>query len=101
MQVVATPEAQAYIAANGGVAYVHSTRQRCCGGGLTVLVASTVEPPDAASYEPVGGDGVEVRYRLGPSPHRPGQAPSELLLDLRGKRRPRLCAYWDGCVFQV
>ncbi len=102
MRVVATPEATAFIAANGGVAYVHSLRRRCCGGGLTVLVASTAVPPDAASYEPVGGEEVEVRYRLGPTGTSPaGSSPAELLLELRGRRRPRLCAYWDGCAFRA
>lgn len=101
MQVVATPEAEAYIAANGGVAYVRSVRHRCCGGGLTVLVASTAAPADAESYEPVGGEGVEVRYRPGAAGSTAaGGAPAELLLEVRGRRRPRLCAYWDGCAFR-
>jgi hypothetical protein len=95
-----------------------------------VLSATTSEPADASYYEPVGDSQVGVRYRravsraavsVTPAPapwdrsvaaspldHAPvvlqgqGRAePEELLLEMRGRRRPRLTACWDGCAFKI
>lgn len=126
MRVVATPEAREFIAARGGVAYVRSLRQKCCGGALTVLSATTTAPADAVHYEPVGDPELGVRYwretparamalaagleagafepdgALQPgASRRSGDEPRELLIELRGRRRPRLVAYWDGCAFKI
>lgn len=95
MRVVATPEARAFIAASGGVAYVRPLQRKCCGGALTVLAATTTTPADAASYEPVGDPEIGVRYRAS------GSEPAEMLIELRGRRRPRLLACWDGCAFKI
>jgi hypothetical protein len=128
MQVIATPEAQAFIAARGGVAYVRSLQRKCCGGALTVLAATTTPPADAACYQPVGDPELGVRYRRpGSDPGLPAASyvssvagahggtmasqpatlvrqkaePAELLIELRGRRRPRLVACWDGCAFKI
>jgi hypothetical protein len=140
MQVIATPEAQAFIAARGGVAYVRSLQRKCCGGALTVLAATTTPPADAGCYQPVGDPELGVRYRRpGSDPGLPAASyvssvagvaggttassvagahggtmasqpatlvrqkaePAELLIELRGRRRPRLVACWDGCAFKI
>jgi hypothetical protein len=121
MRVVVTPEAQAFIAAAGGTAYVTPLQRRCCGGALTVLAATTTSPEDAASYEPVGDALLGVRYRrrrrtteasvapagiaeqpvASSSTAEAGEAPLELLIELRGHRRPRLVACWDGCAYKI
>jgi hypothetical protein len=101
VNVVATPEAQAFIAANGGVAYVKALRRRCCGGALTVLSATTTAPADAESFEPVGDPSLGVRYRRAAHEWSQLGEPGELLLEVRGRRRPRLNACWDGCAFKI
>ncbi|MGD0592217.1 MAG: hypothetical protein ABSB54_00895 [Acidimicrobiales bacterium] len=140
MRVIATPEARAYIASRGGIAYVRPLQRRCCGGALTVLSATTTAPADASLYEAVGDPLLGVRYRrpgpvtaralasaaapaaagsAAPSPADGGSAarspadgaeagpavhraePAELLIEVRGRRRPRLFACWDGCAFKI
>jgi hypothetical protein len=150
MRVIATPEARAYIASRGGIAYVRPLQRRCCGGALTVLSATTTAPADASLYEAVGDPLLGVRYlrpgpvtaralasaaapaaagSAAPSPADGGSAarspadggsaarspadgaeagpavhraePAELLIEVRGRRRPRLFACWDGCAFKI
>ncbi|MGA2208619.1 MAG: hypothetical protein ABSH30_03185 [Acidimicrobiales bacterium] len=126
MRVVATPEASEFISAQGGVAYVRPLRRKCCGGAMTVLSATTRAPADAARYEPVGDGTIGVRYlrpaaldRNGVPVPRVGRGdaasggeagdpgvgepagPEELLIELRGRRHPRLVACWDGCLFKI
>jgi hypothetical protein len=125
MNVVATPEASAFIEANGGVAYVRSLTRKCCGGAMTTLSATTQAPVDERLYEPVGDPALGVRYRRrqsggrsvgeaeaaaegpsdGPGGIAPGfredEEPQDLLVELRGRRRPRLAACWNGCVFKM
>ena len=74
------------------------TQRKCCGGALTVLSATTVSPADAELYEPVGDPCLGVWYRR---PGGTGPEPDELLIELRGRLRPRLNAYWDGCAFKI
>jgi hypothetical protein len=129
MNVVTTPEAAAFIRANGGVAYVRPLTRKCCGGAMTTLSATTQTPVDERLYEPVGDPALGVRYRrrqaggrrLGEQESQPQEAedgrsdgpalmtagrpeaeePQDLLVELRGHRRPRLAACWDGCVFKM
>jgi len=105
---VATAEAAAFIEGRGGAAYVRPVRTKCCGGALTMLEASTDQPPDAGAYAPVGPPELGVWFRRS-ADKSPGEAdggravqgPEELLIELKGKRRPRLVACWDGCVFKM
>jgi hypothetical protein len=105
--VVATAEAAAFIESHGGIAYVRPVRTKCCGGAMTMLVASTEPPVDAVAYAPVGPPelGVRFRRRTASSNGAVGEdgvaGPDELLIELKGKRRQRLVACWDGCVFKM
>jgi hypothetical protein len=156
VNVVTTPEASAFIGANGGVAYVRPLTRKCCGGALTVLSATTEAPVDGRLYEPVGDPALGVRYRRqsvggraaaeeegvlegldggvqgggvqgggvqgggvqgggvqgggvqgggvqgrGARGRQGLDEPDELLVELRGRRRPRLAACWNGCVFKM
>ena len=95
MRVIASDEVRSYVAENGGVLYVNAHRHRCCSGGLTVLDASTRAPADPAAYRVVDSGDFPVRFRSGASTE-----PDELLVELRGLRRKRPVAYWDGCAFK-
>jgi hypothetical protein len=85
-------EVRSHIADHGGALYVRATSRRCCTGALTTLEATTDAPVDLAAYRRVETDGVVVYLRRSPR----GE-PAELVLTLEGRRRPRPCAYWDGC----
>lgn len=113
MQVTATPEASAFIESNGGVAYVKARHQRCCHGTMTMLEITTSMPKDPAKYQPTGtspgGPGPDVRYWRDVPPntapgfeHRtqPRTGPSEITIELRGRKRPHLVAFWDGCFYK-
>lgn len=116
VRVVTTPEASAFIGANGGVAYVRPLTRKCCGGALTVLSATTEPPTDERLYESVGDPALGVRYRRtrggslrvagaesreGPVQTAQAEEPQELLVEMRGRRRPHLAACWNGCVFKM
>jgi hypothetical protein len=55
--------------------------------------AATERPPGLSGFSLVSRDGVEIWFR------RPaGRVPDVLEIDVRGRRRPRVEAYWDGCL---
>jgi hypothetical protein len=121
VRVVTTPQASAFIESHGGVAYVRPLLRKCCGGALTVLSATTQAPADARLYESVGDPSLGVRYRRvsdvsarngepatpeatqdeSTGPATIASEPQELLVEVRGRRRPHLAACWDGCVFKL
>ena len=63
---------------------------------MTVLDASTRAPADPDAYRPVGCGDFAVRYRIGG-----GDEPDELVVELKGLRRKRPVAYWNGCAFKI
>ncbi len=70
--------------------------QRCCTGALTTLAVKTAAPDDPARYERFEDEGIIVYYS---SPR--GAHPDELVFKLKGSRRPRLEALWDGCAYAI
>jgi hypothetical protein len=95
VDVVVSAEAEEYVAARGGTAYVRAHRHRCCSGPLTVLDITTGAPSDALGFTPVGAGDLSVRYD-----GDPGAGPHVLTIELRGVVRRRLVASWDGCAFR-
>lgn len=93
MNVVATPEAEALIRERGGRLFVWTDLRRCCGGATYLL--SSFERRAGRTFRRVEGpSGLELFVDLGRL--RP---PQELQLGVRGRRRKRVEAYWNGCVF--
>jgi len=94
MRVIAAPDVVDRVETEGGKLYVWARSTRCCSGRLTFLEAATEAP--AREFRAVGGDGFEVFLdsRLAP-------LPEELHVELHGRRRPRLAAYWNGCAYVV
>lgn len=96
MEVVVSDSARAYLAAHGGVAFVRAHSHRCCSAGsLTLLDIDVDTPIDAERFSATDANGADIRFldsALG--------APAHLLIDTRGRLRPHLVAYWDGCVFK-
>jgi hypothetical protein len=96
MRIVADAATREFLAARGGIATVSARSRRCCTGALTTLSVATAPPDDPARFERFEQDGVVVYYD---SPR--GAHPDELVLKLKGSRRPRLEALWDGCVYAL
>jgi len=96
MKVCMSGLAEEYVMSHGGVVFVQAKRSRCCSGTLTTLGIDTERPQNFVESAHEGASGIEVRYAGGVS----GQ-PEELTIELRGKKRPRLAAYWDGCAYKL
>jgi hypothetical protein len=96
MQVEVSPEASQLVRKRGGRLWVWAARPRlCCCGTPAYMHAATERPPGLSAFRLVpqaGQDGVEVWFRA-PG----GRVPEVLEIGLRGRRRPRVEAYWDGC----
>ncbi len=95
MQVEVTDDATRYIREHGGRLYVWASGAACC-GGTRFIEASTDAPRDAASFVPTDAAGIEVLIRPAV-----GRLPDELRVDLKGWRRPRVEAAWNGCAYLV
>jgi hypothetical protein len=94
MRVVVSDSASELIGAQGGRLYVWLKRARCCGSVTTLVSAS--EPPADMEFRQVESGGEFELYL----PTGLGRLPDELHLDV-GRRRRRVGAYWDGCVWVV
>ena len=88
---MASPEAVAAIREQGGRVYVWPRDVRCC-HGFSYLEAGA-EPPGGHDFRRVNASGFELW--LAPL----GRLPEELHLDVRGRRRRRVAAYFDGCAW--
>jgi hypothetical protein len=58
--------------------------------------AATEAPPGPPGFAQVPAAGFELWFRA-PG----GIQPDVLEIGLRGRRRPRVEAYWDGCLFAL
>jgi hypothetical protein len=100
MRVEVSPDAARLLRELGGRLWVWAARPRlCCWGTPAYMHAATERPSGLSGFRLVpqtGQDGVEVWFRA-PA----GRVPDVLEIGLRGKRRPRVEAYWDGCRFAL
>jgi hypothetical protein len=96
VEVTAADALVVHVRDHGGVLWVRADRHRCCTGALTTLHAATDTPRDAHAYEQVPSDlAIDVRYLGGP------RRPDRLVLEMRGRRRAKPAAYWDGCAIAL
>jgi hypothetical protein len=99
MRVEASSEAVDYILRQGGRLWVWAARPRLCCWGTPAYMYTSTEPPrgltgfDAVSSAPPD---LEIWFRA-PA----GRFPDVLEIGMRGRRRPRVEAYWDGCVIAL
>jgi hypothetical protein len=92
VRVEASREAIEFVSARGGRLWVWAARPRvCCVGTPAYMQAATLEPSGMSGFSPVQAAGIEVLFRA-PA----GRSPEVLEIGLRGRRRPRIEAYWDG-----
>ena len=94
MRVVASPGVAGVVSEQGGRLYVWPRTARCCRHGLEWLEAGP-KPREGDTYDAVAADGFELYLA------RMAKQPDELHLDLSGRRRRRVNAYWDNCAYVV
>jgi hypothetical protein len=92
MQVESSAEAADFVRVRGGRLWVWAAPPRmCCQGAGADVHAATEEPSGLSGFIRVQVAGIEVLFRP-----RAGRSPELLEIGLRGRRRPRVEAYWDG-----
>lgn len=97
MRVDISPEAEQFVRGQGGQLWVWVSRPwACCWGTPAFMNAATAPPPGMSGFSPVHAEGLDVWFRI-PS----GRLPEVLEIGMRGKRRPRVEAYWDGCTYAL
>ena len=92
MRVVAPPDVADVLQRQGGRLFVWPERGRCCGRGAITLETGP-SAKEGVEFERVPASGFELYLA------RMGRLPEELHLDVHGRRRPRVAAYWDGCAW--
>jgi len=95
VKVEASGKALDYIREHGGRLYVWADRRACC-GGTRFIRSSTEAPRKPEGFALFHLDGVELYLKAAA-----GRLPDELDVDLRGRRHPRVEAYWNGCAYVV
>jgi len=100
MRVEVSAQAAEFITARGGRLWIWAARPRiCCNGSPAYMHAATEPPPGMSGFASVlaaESTGVEVLFRA-PG----GRLPEFLEIDLRGRRHPRVEAYWEGCLMAL
>jgi hypothetical protein len=97
VRVEVSTQAGEFVRCQGGQLWVWVARPRvCCGGTPAFMHAAAVPPPGLSGFGLVRSAGLDIWFRA-PA----GRLPDVLEIGLRGRRRPQVCAYWDGCSFAL
>jgi hypothetical protein len=97
VRIQLTPDAAAFIGANGGQLWVWAARpRRCCSGAPAWMHAATQEPDDLHGFTAAEVDGLRLHFRP-----VAGQQPDVLEVGMTGGRHPKVAAYWDGCLMAM
>jgi hypothetical protein len=90
-------EAAEFIGQRGGRLWVWAAHPRvCCAGAPPWMHAATEAPAGISGFRPVTAAGVQLSFR-----GYGGRQPAILEIALHGRRRPRVEAYWDGCLMAM
>jgi hypothetical protein len=97
MLVTMSSEAVGYVRARGGRLWVWAAHaQMCCAGSPAWMHAAAEPPPGLSGFREVPAEGVQIWFRgVG------DLVPDVLEIGMRGKRRPKIAAYWDGCLMAM
>jgi hypothetical protein len=97
MRVQISSDAAGFVLGQGGQLWVWAAYPRmCCSGAPAWMHAATAPPAGLSGFSPAQADGVQIWFRgVG------GRLPDVLEIGLRGTRRPRVEAYWDGCLMAM
>lgn len=92
MDVIANEDVTEFVQDLGGRLFVWADPHRCCRGGVTLLRASA-RAPGTREFRQHDVDGFELWFDPGRK-----SPPDELHLEVKGWRKKRVEAYWNGCV---
>lgn len=93
MRIKASPEARSRIRDEGGLLFVSLSRVASVRGAMRRLLVSTEPPVDALDYQRFETRGFLVFLQPGVRP------PRELHVEVVGRVRRRVAAFWNGCAF--
>lgn len=93
MRIKASPEARSLIVERGGLLFVRLSRIVSVRGAMRHLLVSTEPPPDALDYQRFETRGFLLFLQPGIRP------PRELHVEVVGRIRRRVAAFWNGCAF--
>jgi hypothetical protein len=93
MKIKATPEARSMILDRGGLLFVRLSRVASVRGAMRRLLVSTEPPPDALDYQRFETKGFLLFLQPGVRP------PRELHVEVVGRIRRQIRAFWNGCAF--
>jgi hypothetical protein len=101
MRVVVSEDAAELVKASGGQLWVWAARSRMCCAGAPALMHTAAAAPDRPTGfvrlpESATPSGVTVYFR-----DSRGTRPDVLEIAVEGKRRPKVAAYWDGCLMAM
>lgn len=99
VEILASERALTFVRERGGQVWIWLDVRRCCSGAVSYLGASCSEPTQRKGgldlrFRPMRVADITIHTSLGR--RRP---PEELHIDVRGRFRPRIEAYWNGCIF--
>jgi hypothetical protein len=95
MRLEVSAEAGDYVRAQGGQLWVWAAHPRaCCWGSPAYLHTATEAPGGLSGFDPAHSGDLAIWFRA-PA----GRQPDVLEIGMRGRRHPRVEAYWDGCAF--
>jgi len=97
MLVKISTDATGFVNAGGGQLWVWAAHPRmCCSGAPAWMHAATEPPAGLSGFSQVPAEGMQIWFRdVG------GRRPDVLEIGLRGTRRPKVEAYWDGCLMAM
>lgn len=95
MLVVSKPGVADVVRESGGRIYIWTDPHKCCSGALTYLKTGSAPEP-GRRFIRFDAEEFELWFDPGARP-----APDELHFDLKGFRKKRVEAYWNGCAFAV
>jgi hypothetical protein len=95
--VKVSSDAASFVQGTGGRLWVWAAHSRvCCAGSPAWMHAATEPPAGLSGFRRVAAGDLQIWFRgVG------GRLPDVLEIGLRGTRRPRVEAYWDGCLMAM
>jgi hypothetical protein len=101
MRVTVSSDAAEFVIANGGELWVWAARPRmCCAGAPALMHAATTMPEGVIGFARLPASatppGTTVYFRKAG-----GTCPDVLEIAIERKRRPKVAAYWDGCLMAM
>jgi hypothetical protein len=89
-------EVRSFVMARGGTLYLHVQQTRCCSGAMTFLDADVKPRQSPERYLSCASKDLDIQLldaEVG--------LPRQIAVEVRGRLRPHLVAYWNGCAYRM